>query len=310
MLAAVLNAFDGPDSTTVAETPDPQAGTGELVIQVDAASVGPWDVQTTTGALTGVGGIATFPQTVGWDFCGTILEVGAHVSHWIAGDRVLGFSPQPWSGIGVFAERVALPSTMVARAPLGLDAVRGATLPVASLTAELALRESAVREGSRLLVIGAVGAVGGFLTQLAARIGVEVIASVSPSDSEQALELGAGAWVDRNGDVAAQCDEQGGPVDAIVDLVGPAASASALAALKAGGQFVTSIPGTLPDLPPGVVPHVLGVQPDPAALGAIAESVASGELLARVGAVLPLGEVREAYGISVNAGGAKTVLKP
>jgi NADPH:quinone reductase-like Zn-dependent oxidoreductase len=311
MLAAVLNAFDGPDSITVSEIPDPQAGADELLLRVDAASVGPWDVQSTTGALTGVGGIATFPQTVGWDFCGTVLASGPGVSGWSPGERVLGFSPQPWSGIGVFAEQVALPVSMVARAPQGLDATAAATLPVASLTAALALREAAVAQGSRLLVIGAVGAVGGFLTQLAGREGVHVIASVSPSEAEQALKLGASAWVDRNGNVAQQCLDAGGAVDAIVDLVGPAAAAGAIAALRPDGRFVTSITGVQPpELPTGISPSVLGVQPDPDALSAIAERVAAGEILARVGAILPLSDVREAYRIAATAGGAKTVLKP
>jgi NADPH:quinone reductase-like Zn-dependent oxidoreductase len=310
MLAAVLNAFDGPDSITAAEIADPVAGPGELLIAVDAAAIGPWDLQSTTGALTGAGGIATFPQTAGWDFCGTVLEAGPGVAGWSPGDRALGFSPQPWSGIGVFAERVALPAAMVAPAPEELDPVIAATLPVASLTADLALREAGVREGSRLLVLGAVGAVGGFLTQLAARSGVTVIASVSESDSEQALGLGARAWVDRAGDVGAQCVEEGGPVDAIVDLVGPGASAGAVAALRPDGQFVTSIPGGLPELSPGVSPHVLGVQPAPDALAAIARLVAAGELRARTGAIFPLGDVREAYAASATAGGAKTVLKP
>jgi NADPH:quinone reductase-like Zn-dependent oxidoreductase len=69
MRAAVLNSFDGPGAVTVAEVDDPMVTDGHVLVRIEAAAVGPWDPQTTWGAFTAVGGMSTFPQVLGWDFC-------------------------------------------------------------------------------------------------------------------------------------------------------------------------------------------------------------------------------------------------
>jgi NADPH:quinone reductase-like Zn-dependent oxidoreductase len=310
MLAAVLNGFDGPTSVTVAEREEPSAGEDQLLLEVSAAAVGPWDVQSTTGAFVALGGTSEFPQIPGWDFSGVVLEVGSAVSGWQVGDRAFGFSPQPWSGVGVFAERVALPAALLTPMPEQLDPITAATLPVAALTAQLAVDQAQISAGSSVLVIGAVGAVGGFVTQLARSNGARVIASVSESDRERALSLGAAVCVERDGDVAEQTLDAVGSVDSLIDLVGPAARPSAIGALRPGGRFVTSIPGPLPKLPREASGEILAVQPNDEALQKIAAGVARGDILARIGETLALSDVREAYRLSSTAGGAKTVLRP
>ena len=66
-------------------------------------------VTTTEGVFVAMGGMTTFPQVLGWDFAGVISSAGSSVAGWEPGDRVLGFSPQPWTGTGVIAELVVLP---------------------------------------------------------------------------------------------------------------------------------------------------------------------------------------------------------
>ena len=53
------------------------------------------------------------------------VRAGPAVTQWKPGDRVLGFSPQPWSGIGAIAERIALPPDLIAALPAGLDFTQG-----------------------------------------------------------------------------------------------------------------------------------------------------------------------------------------
>jgi NADPH:quinone reductase-like Zn-dependent oxidoreductase len=100
-----------------------------------------------------------------------------------------------------------------------------------------------------------------------------------------------------------------GPADAIIDLVGAAARPSAMAALRPGGRFVTTIHGPLPE---GLTdpPRALGVQPDPKRLGQLARLVAEGTLQVAIGEVLGLGDARQAYELARSAGAAKIVLKP
>ena len=110
-----------------------------MTVRVHAVALGPWDVATTEGLFAAAGGTTTFPQILGWDFAGTIAAAGALVPQWKPGDRVLGFSPQPWSGIGAAAELIAVPPDLIAALPAGLDFSVGATIPVTALTAQSTL---------------------------------------------------------------------------------------------------------------------------------------------------------------------------
>ena len=113
------------------------------------------------------GGGNGFPQVLGWDFAGIVESVGGQVSGFAPGERVLGFSPQPWSGIGALAELIAVPAGTIAAVPTGLDLPAAAALPVSGLTAMLTLNTAAVVSADAVLVVGATGGVGGFVTQLA-----------------------------------------------------------------------------------------------------------------------------------------------
>jgi len=309
MHALVLNSFDGPSAITVTEVDDPIVANGELLVRVDAAAVGPWDPQTTVGYFTAIGGMATFPQILGWDLSGTVVEIGPGVTEWSLGDPVMGYSAQPWTGVGVFAEEVSMSTSLLTRRPVGLDVNVAATLPVVALTADLAVREAGLAEGATLLVLGAAGAVGSLVTQLAVRSGIRVVGSGSAGDLARIEALGAQAAVDRSADVAARTVATIGPADAIIDLVGAAARPSAMAALRPGGRFLTTIHGPLPE---GLTnpPRMLSVQPNPDRLGQLARLVAEGTLQVATGEVLALGDARQAYQLASSAGAAKIVLKP
>jgi len=309
MHALVLNSFDGPSAITVTEVDDPIVANGELLVRVDAAAVGPWDPQTTVGYFTAIGGMATFPQILGWDLSGTVVEIGPGVTEWSLGDPVMGYSAQPWTGVGVFAEEVSMSTSLLTRRPVGLDVNVAATLPVVALTSDLAVREAGLAEGATLLVLGAAGAVGSLVTQLAVRSGIRVVGSGSAGDLARIEALGAQAAVERSADVAARTVATIGPADAIIDLVGAAARPSAMAALRPGGRFLTTIHGPLPE---GLTnpPRMLSVQPNPDRLGQLARLVAEGTLQVATGEVLALGDARQAYQLASSAGAAKIVLKP
>lgn len=310
MRAVTLRSFDGPSAVDVVDIAEPSLTDGHVLLQMDAAAIGPWDVQTTTGAFTALGGSTTLPQTLGWDVCGTVEGVAPGVTGWRVGDRAFGFSPQPWSGIGVFAERVALPAGLLAPVPSGLNDATAAVLPVVALSADLAVRAAVAGAGVTVLVLGAAGAVGSLVTQLAVAEGATVVASVSASDADEVTRLGSHHVVDRRHDVAADTVALVGQVDAIIDLVGPGAREGALAALRPGGRFVTTVPGPIPSLPIDATSNVIGVQPDPVRLAQLAELVAGGQLTTRVGAILPLKDAAHAFTLAPSAGNAKIVLIP
>jgi NADPH:quinone reductase-like Zn-dependent oxidoreductase len=189
--AVVLNSFTGLDGLELAEVDDPTPSDGEQLVQVRAASLGPWDRASADGAFVSMGGASEFPLVQGWDFAGETAD----------GRRVLGFVPQPWMRVGAFAERISVPAQILAPLPEALDFPAGSALPVCALTALLVVDAAGVEEGHLVLVTGGAGMVGGFAMQLAAGRGARVVAAVRETDADEARRLGAEAVVDTGGDL-------------------------------------------------------------------------------------------------------------
>jgi NADPH:quinone reductase-like Zn-dependent oxidoreductase len=298
--AIVLNSFTGLDGLELSEVADPTPGDGEQLVQVRAASLGPWDRASADGAFAGAGGSADFPQVQGWDFAGETTD----------GRRVLGFVPQPWMGVGALAEQIAVPSAILASLPDSLGFPEGSALPVCALTARLLVDAAAVSEGDLVLVTGAAGMVGGFVAQLAGGRGARVVAAVRDSDVDEARRLGAEMVVNAGNELEAvvRGDWPDG-VDACVDTVG--LGAGALVCVRDGGAFVTSVPTAVPDAARDIAPRTVQVQPDAGATAELARRAAAGELTVRVAEILPLARFRDAYA-RLERGGVhgKIVLTP
>jgi NADPH:quinone reductase len=298
--AVVLNSFAGIEGLELTEVPEPEPRDGEEVVQVRAASLGPWDLSNVDGAFVAMGGSSEFPQVQGWDFAGETPD----------GRGVLGFVPQPWMGAGAFAERIAVPSAILATLPGTLGFEQGSALPVCGLTARLLLDAAAVKENDLVLVTGAAGMVGGFASQLAGSRGAHVVAAVRPDDGDEARRLGAQTIVSTGPDMEAEVrGTWRDGVDACLDTVG--LGASALVCVRDGGAFATTVPWAMPDAARGISPEAVQVQPDAAAAGELAARATAGELTVRVAETLPLDRFREAY-TRLKSGGlrGKIVLTP
>ncbi len=313
MRAITLTSFGGLDGVVLTDVAEPEMPDDAVTVRVHAVALAKWDVTTTEGVFVAMGGMTTFPQVLGWDFAGVISSAGSSVAGWEPGDRVLGFSPQPWTGIGVIAELVVLPPSMIAALPAELDFIAGATLPVTCLTAQQIVDAGGLRDGTAALVIGAAGAVGGVVVQLGRDRGARMIASAGSADFGRVRDLGAADAVDRAGDVAAQVKDlvpEG--VDVTIDLVGPAVWQSALAATRTGGRLITtSGPGSLPDVERGITALPVKVQPDAASLTSLAERYANRSLTmtTTVAGVFPLPRARQALeAVSRGKGREKYVL--
>ena len=313
MRAITLTSFGGLDGVVLTDVAEPEMPDDAVTVRVHAVALAKWDVTTTEGVFVAMGGMTTFPQVLGWDFAGVISSAGSSVAGWEPGDRVLGFSPQPWTGIGVIAELVVLPPSMIAALPAELDFIAGATLPVTCLTAQQIVDAGGLRDGTAALVIGAAGAVGGVVVQLGRDRGARMIASAGSADFGRVRDLGAADAVDRAGDVAAQVKDlvpEG--VDVTIDLVGPAVWQSGIAATRTGGRLITtSGPGSLPDVERGITALPVKVQPDAASLTSLAERYANRSLTmtTTVAGVFPLPRARQALeAVSRGKGREKYVL--
>ena len=122
--------------------PDPAASAGQVVVDVEVASVNYPDVLLVAG---GYQALPPLPFVVGGEFAGTISEVGAGVTGFAVGDRVFGVS-----GFGAFAERIAVDAQALRRIPDGLDATSAAAFSVTYETAyhSLAQRRPGATRGN------------------------------------------------------------------------------------------------------------------------------------------------------------------
>jgi NADPH:quinone reductase-like Zn-dependent oxidoreductase len=241
MKALVIHEFGGPEVLRVVDIPIPEPGAGQVRVRVSGSAVNPIDLSTRSGALANSGLIVQAPTiALGWDVSGIVDAIGEGVSRFAVGDAVVGLRDILSSVPGAQAEQVVLDQSALAHAPKGASPIETATLPLNALTADGALRRSGVRRGDSLLITGAVGAVGGFVLQLAALAGVYTIAVADTPDEHLARELGASAFVPRASTLAQPIrDLVPGGVDAVIDaaLLGIVAHE----ALRGGGTFVALV---------------------------------------------------------------------
>ena len=176
------------------ELPEPSSpGPGQILVAVEAAGVGPWD-ELLNGAGWDVG--LRPPAALGVEGAGKVLAVGAGVTGFAVGDRVLAHEAPLPGGSGFWAERVLINADHTAACPPGLDAVHAAALPVNGLTAWQALEKLDLSRGQRLLITNGGGATGALAIQLAAAKGIEVTATASAAATQRLLGLGAMEVVD------------------------------------------------------------------------------------------------------------------
>ena len=217
MRALVADPTASP-ALSLADVPEPAPGPGQLLLDMEAASVNRGEIRTAAKQPPGT--------VIGWDVAGTVAALGEGVTSFDVGQRVVALSP---SG-GAFAEKVVVPAEWTAPLPSSCDAVTAATLPVAGLTAVGILRLARVHAGDRVLVTGAAGGVGHFAVQAKATVtgqarGPERAGSIRELGAEALLHPGDGSPVDGEFDVVV--DGIGGP------MVGPLLDATA-----AGGRVV------------------------------------------------------------------------
>lgn len=137
----------------------------EAVVQVSSISLNRGEVRRVQSAEAG--------WRPGWDLAGTIETAAADGSGFPVGTRVVGFLPN-----SAWAERAIVPTNAIASLPDAVEFKAAATLPVAGLTALLALEIGGMLLGKSVLITGASGGVGYFACQLAAQAGAIVTAQV------------------------------------------------------------------------------------------------------------------------------------
>ncbi|MGA8497019.1 MAG: zinc-binding dehydrogenase [Xanthobacteraceae bacterium] len=241
------------DLDVVGDYPTPKAGDGHVVIRVRAASFNYHDVFT----VRGMPGIKVpLPVIIGLDMAGEIAEVGAGVSGWKAGDRVLVNPVNKKKGLmgemldGGMAEYCAVSADQLVAMPAGVSFEEAASLPVAYGTAHrMLITQGTVKAGDKVLVLGASGGVGTGCVLLAKMLGAEVIACASSAEklarlkamgADEAIDYTKTDWskwaVEKYG--KPQRRTYDGGVDVVINFTGGDTWVPSLRCLKRGGKLL------------------------------------------------------------------------
>ena len=151
MKAVVLHEYGGPDQLKYQDWNDPEAGNGQIVVQVTAAGVNPIDWKIRSGAMK------TFmplelPAILGYDYSGVISSVGKDVEGYAKGDKVFGRASK------TYAEFLLADLAGLSKLPASLDPIEAAALPVVLNTGEqLIVQAGKVQPGQTVVITGALG---------------------------------------------------------------------------------------------------------------------------------------------------------
>lgn len=292
MYAMVLNRVGGPEVFEYAEvtTPEPQAG--EVLIRIACAGINPADWKDRQGHLQQYY-TYQFPYIVGFDAAGIVERVGAGVTEFAVGDRVITCCDHGQGRWGTYAEYVATSVAKVAKLPASLSFAQGATLPVAALTAYQSVHTfGELRAGQTILVHGGSGGVGSFAVQFARAAGARVAATCGTANVEYVRSLGAELVIDYRTQDIAQALRAWAPdgVDIVLDAVSCGTLPQGLELLRKGGVLV-SVPTLVGD------GDIAGDMQRAAGLGVrktftVMSDLVAHAQLAEIGALIEQGAVR------------------
>ncbi len=310
MQAIRIHEDGGPDVLRFEEVPDPEPAAGEVLIRLAAASVNHLDVWVRMGLPS-----VPKPRILGADGAGVVEGLGAEVTGFAVGDRVV-INPGIEHGAlisvvgehadGTHCELIAIDAAQVFALDDMLSFEQAAAFPLVYETAyRMLVTKAAVREGEWVLIWGIGGGVATAAFELCRALGARtIVTSGSDEKLERAREWGADVAVNHHTDdvVAAVKEATGGGVQIVVETVGEATWARSLAAAGPAGR-VTVCGATSGPNPPAalhrfwwkqltVFGSTMGTRAD--FLGAY-ELVRSGRARVHVDRVYPLSEARAAH---------------
>lgn len=251
MRAIRCEKYGPPSDLVLRELPDPEPGSGEVVVGIEGASVNFPDtlfIQNKYQISVPV------PFTPGSEFVGTVIKAAPDVTSLEVGDHVMGSAM-----VGAYAEQIAVPATSLRSVPPGLSGPEAAAFSVTFRTAFHALMtQGEFHQNDWVVVLGASGGVGTAAVDIATRLGGKVIAvDRGGSRLEVCRELGAVATIDFDTeDVKTRIKEiSGDGANVVLDPVGGDVSEQALRSTAWGGRFVVIgfASGDIPKIPLNLV---------------------------------------------------------
>jgi len=245
MRAVVYDRYGPPEVLHFAEVPRPIPKDDEVLVKIHAVGVTRADCETRSanrrsGLLISLLSRLVFgvrrPRRpiLGIEFAGEVAEVGRQVTEFAVGDNVFGSTA--FFRFGAWAEYICIPQGgRIAHMPAGLTFEEAAPITDGGLNALGCLRMAGPREGQRILVYGAAGAIGTAGVQLAKYFGADVTAICRAKHHELVRSLGADRVIDYTQE---DFTRNGETYDVIFDAVGKLSFRRCRGSLNPGGYFL------------------------------------------------------------------------
>src|SRR5476651_1554815 len=213
------------------DVPTPTIAGDEILVKVKSTAVNHVDLVKASGTVRQILPI-DLPWIPGHEFSGVVEQIGSDVAAYAPGDAVFGTS-----GMGAYAEYLAVKPATIARKPSNLSFEEAASVPIASQTAWQGLfTHGHLEKGQTILIHGGAGAVGAYAVQLASNASATVIATASGGDETYLKSIGAGQVIDyREAKFEKVLREK---IDVVLDAIGGDTQQRSFLVLKEGGHLV------------------------------------------------------------------------
>jgi NADPH:quinone reductase-like Zn-dependent oxidoreductase len=216
------------------DVPTPAIARDEVLVKIRSTGVNHLDLVEASGSLKQILPI-DLPWIPGHEFSGVVEQTGSDVAAWAPGDAVFGTT----TGMGAYAEYVAVKAAAIAKKPSNLSFEEAASVPVAAQTAwEGIFTHSHLEKGQTILIHGGAGAVGAYAVQLASNAGATVIATARRDDAAYLKSIGASRVIDyREAQFEKVLKEK---VDVVFHLTAGDTQMRSFLVLKEGGHLVSA----------------------------------------------------------------------
>jgi NADPH2:quinone reductase len=230
--------FNGYGDLELVHLPKPEVSNGRVLVRMTAAGVTPLDYTILSGQYPK----AKSPLVLGNEGAGVVEEGGG--TEFPAGSHVMFTGLYGVSEDGTYSEYLAVRTQHLCLIPEGIDDVNAAGIPIAYLTAQMALSLAGFQAGKTVLSPAIGGSVGNAVTQLARALGAKhaISSTTSHKKAEQAKGLGFDEVIDLSGETLSggvRRITDGYGADIVIDAIGGEILSEALSTLAAGGTLTT-----------------------------------------------------------------------
>lgn len=231
MRAITIREPGGPEVLTWTEVPDPEPGTGEVLVDVAASAVNRADLLQRQGFYPPPPGAS---HILGLECSGTIAALGDGVDGWQVGDEVCALLAG-----GGYAEKVVVPAVQLLPVPAEVGVVTAAALPEVACTVwSNVVMLAHLAEGELLLIHGGAGGIGTHAIQVGKALGATVAVTAGSAERlEKCGQLGADITINYREQDFVEVLEEAGGADVILDNMGASYLDRNLSALAPNGRI-------------------------------------------------------------------------